>query len=229
MALILFLIFTSIIYTQYWDDTSLFYIFLILHLFGITLWLFILFRKIILHLSNYTEFVRNKKDLDKIDGWQFASFLKFSFFLLIYEVVVSIVDLVVLYFTRTEWISNLSLSISLVVLNVLFLFLIVKIIYRFIDFEMDFIIVTKDEIESFDQAGIFRRKIVSMDLTKFRSITTEKKGLIRSIFNCWSLIILSEWDSSHNWEIRFNYIHRLWALKEAVLQLIYSNWTRWKS
>jgi len=82
---------------------------------------------------------------------------------------------------------------------------------------MDFIIVTQDEIESFDQVWIFRRKIVSMDLHKFRSITTEKKGIIRSVFNFGSLIVLSEWDKDHNWEIRFNYIHRLGTLKEAIL------------
>ena len=78
------------------------------------------------------------------------------------------------------------------------LFLIVKILYRFVDFEMEFIIVSQDEIESFDQVWIFRRKIVSMDLHKFRSITTEKKGIIRSVFNFWSLIVLVEWDKAHN-------------------------------
>ena len=97
---------------------------------------------------------------------------------------------------------------------------------------MDFIIVTQDEIESFNQVWIFRRKIVSMDLHKFRSITTEKKWFIRSVFNFGSLIVLSEWDSNHNWEIRFNYIHRLGALKEAILKLIYKNkssWKQWKN
>ncbi|MCD5380322.1 hypothetical protein LR004_00185 [Candidatus Gracilibacteria bacterium] len=223
LALLLFGIYASILYTQYSDNLIYFYIFLFLHLFGITIWLVVLFRKIVSHLWNYVEFVRCKADLDKIDLGQFGFFLKFSFVLFIYQIIISLVDLIGIYFTRSEGISNFGLGASLIILNLLFLFLIIKIIYRFIDFEMDFMIVTKDEIESFDQAGIFRRKIVSMDLEKFRSITTEKKGFIRSVFNFGSLIVLSEGDSNHNGEIRFNYIHRLGALKEAILKLIYKN------
>ncbi len=232
LALVLFGVYASVLYTQYSDNLIYFYIFLFLHLFWITIWLVVLFKKIVSHLWNYVEFVRCKADLDKIDIWQFWFFLKFSFILFIYQLLISLIDVIWIYFTRAEWISNFWLWASLIILNLLFFFLIIKIIYRFIDFEMDFMIVTKDEIESFDQAWIFRRKIVSMDLAKFRSITTEKKWFIRSVFNFGSLIVLSEWDSNHNWEIRFNYIHRLGALKEAILKLIYKNkasWKKWKN
>jgi hypothetical protein len=88
---------------------------------------------------------------------------------------------------------------------------------------MDFIIVTKDEIESFTQEWIFKRKIVSLDITKIRSITTEKDGFFKSLFNIGSLKILSEWDTEQKWEVRFNYIHKLWTLKIAVLWLIKQN------
>jgi len=60
------------------------------------------------------------------------------------------------------------------IINALFLFLIVRILQRFIDFEMDFITITPDEIESVNQTGIFKRKIVSLDSKKIRSISTKK-------------------------------------------------------
>ena len=68
-----------------------------------------------------------------------------------YQFIISCIDLGAIYFTRADGISNLTWWISIIVLNSLFLFLIVEILYRFVDFEMDFIIVTQDEIESFDQ------------------------------------------------------------------------------
>jgi hypothetical protein len=54
------------------------------------------------------------------------------------------------------------------------LFTLVRILKKFIDFEMDFMIVTKDEIESFNQTGIFKREIISLDIRKIRSISTQK-------------------------------------------------------
>ena len=85
---------------------------------------------------------------------------------------------------------------------------------------MDFITITPDEIESVNQTGIFKRKIVSLDSKKIRSISTKKNWFFRSLFNIGSLIILSEWDSWNHWEVQFNYIHRLWKLKKGILELI---------
>lgn len=40
------------------------------------------------------------------------------------------------------------------------------------------------------------------------------------------LKVLYEWDTEDEWEIRFNYIYRLWKLKKAALDLIYQNQDR---
>ncbi len=226
-ALAAFIVLISILYVRFWENLIYFYVFLFLHLIGISIWLFILFRKILKNLKKYKEFVQYKKDIKNIDLGQFWSFLKQSIVLILYQFIVSFIDIIAIYFTRTGGLSNFSWWVSLIFMNSLFLFLIIRILYRFIDFEMDFVLITKDEIEAFNQTGIFRRKVVSIDLKKCRSITTEKKWFFRSMFNIGSLLILSEWDKDKNGEIRFNYIHRLWALKKAILWLIYKNKKGW--
>ena len=220
IAMFLFFGLLGVIYAQYSQNIEYFYIFLVLHLLWIGLWVIILLKKIISKLWNYKEFITCKGDLEKIDLSWFWSFLKYSFILFFYQFVVSIVDIIILFNITSEKTMTISWSIWIFILNILFLFLILKILRRFIDFEMDFIVITKDEIESFDQTWIFRRKVVSLDTKKIRSITTEKDGFFRSLFNIGSLKILSEWDTEQKWEIQFNYIHRLWKLKKTVLNLI---------
>ena len=219
-ALFLFFWIISVIYFQYLNNIEFFYIFLILHLLGIWFWIIILLKKIISHLRWYKEFIKRKEDLEDIDLSQFWSFLIYSILLFFYQLIVSIWNILTLFFISNEWTISIWWGIVMFVLNFLFLTLILKILKRFIDFEMDFIIVTKDEIESFNQTWIFKRDIVSLDIGKIRSISTQKDWFFKSLFNIWSLKILSEWDSDHKWEIQFNYIHRLWTLKKSLLELI---------
>lgn len=222
-AVILFTILIYLLYIQYSDNITFFYVFLVLHLFWIWFWIIILLKNIILKLFNYKEFITCKEDLARIDRSEFGSFLKYSIVLFLYQFIISIVNIVILFYIHIDNKMNMWWSIWIIILNILFLFTTIKIIKRFIEFEMDFIIVTKDEIESFDQAWIFKRKVISLDTSKIRSITTEKDWIFKSLFNIGALKILSEWDTEHTWEIKFNYIHRLWKLKTSVTELIHKN------
>jgi uncharacterized membrane protein YdbT with pleckstrin-like domain len=71
-----------------------------------------------------------------------------------------------------------------------------KLLKRFIDYKMDFAIITPKEIVSYNQTGIFSRSSRSLDVDKIKTISVDKKGLLRSIFNFGSIIFLSEGDDS---------------------------------
>lgn len=220
LAFILLLAIVAVIYFQYVLHIEFFYIFLALHFIWVGLWIIILLKKIISNLRNYKEFINKKEDLEKIDISQFWSFLKYSVILFFYQLLVSIWNILTLVSISHENTVTFWWWIAIIILNVLFLFTLVRILKKFIDFEMDFMIVTKDEIESFNQTGIFKREIISLDIRKIRSISTQKDWFLKSLFNIWSLLILSEASKNHKWEIRFNYIHRLWKLKKLLTNLI---------
>ena len=223
LSLFIFWVLIYLLYIQYSEDIIFFYIFLVLHLLWLGLWIIFLFKKIILYLWNYKEFITCREDLTRIDLNHFWSFIKYSMVLFLYQLLVSTTNMIILFTTSHNKIISFWWLIWVLFLNILFLIITIKILKRFMDFEMDFIIVTKNEIELFDQEWIFKRKIVSLDITKIRSITTEKDGFFKSLFNIGSLKILSEWDIEHNWEVRFNYIHKLWKLKTSILKLIEQN------
>jgi len=223
LSLLLFIWLVFLLYIQYRENIDFFYIFLILHLFWIWLWIILLFKKMILKLWNYEEFITCREDLEKIDISEFWAFLKYSIVLFFYQFMISVGNVVSLFIIHSEKSLSIWWWIAIFIINILFLLVTIKILKIFIDFEMDFVIITKNEIESFDQNWIFRRKVISLDIKKIRSITIEKDWFFKSLFNIWSLKVLSEWDTEHEWEIKFNYIHRLWKLKKAVLDLIYQN------
>ena len=222
LALLIFTWLIWIIYFEYIGNQIYFYVFVTFHILWIGLWILLLFKKIISHLWEYKEFIKKRKNLEKIDFNDFAVFLKYSFFLFIYQIIVSGANVFGLYYVNAE----LYLAFVHVWINIVLLMLAWGIIKRFIDFEMDFIIVTKNEVESFNQTWIFNRKVVSLDMKKFRTITTYKEWFWRSLFNIGSLTILSEWSSKTPWEISFNYIHRLWALKKNILKLVHKKDTQ---
>lgn len=222
--LIILLLFTAWLYLNYFlykNSLDFFFIFSFFHVIWILIWLVILFHNIIRHLFTYKEFIYNNKDIKYIELKKFDLFLISTFILFTYYVIILILD--IYFLDRNNLVNNYYFIFFIqFVINIISLYFIIKIIYRFIDFEMDFFIITHSNIESFDQEWLFKRNTVTINTSYIRSITVKKKWLINSIFNIWSLIVLSEWDNDHNWEIKFNYIHRLGTLKSSIYRLIHN-------
>jgi len=220
IAILLFIALVWILYMEYSKNIEYFYTFTILHLLWIGIWVITLFKKIISNLWSYKEFIQKKDDFKDIELWNFWKFFKYSIVLFIYQFIISIIDMVTIMNLYDNWWLSIWWWITMLIINILFLLLIIKILRRFVDFEMDFIVVTPDEIESINQTWFFKREVVSLDIKKVRSISTEKDGFFRSLFNIWWLVILAEWNSENHGEIRFNYINRLWKLKKSLLKLL---------
>ena len=89
--------------------------------------------------------------------------------------------------------------IAFVLFDLVWLF---PIIGKYMDYKLDFIIVTPDVLIMYDQGGIFKRNIISTNEKSIKTISVKKSGLLYSIFNNGDIIFLTEWDSaSGGWEI----------------------------
>ncbi len=89
---------------------------------------------------------------------------------------------------------------------------------KFIDYYMDFTIITPKRITAYDQTWIFTRSERALDISKIKSIRVMKKWILHSMFNYWSIVFFSEWDDK-NGDITLNYItdpnklsKRLWDI-----------------
>lgn len=98
-----------------------------------------------------------------------------------------------------------SLSISILVLICFVLFF--RIITHYIDYTMDYIIITPIEIIVAEQSWLFKRSIATIDAKQIKSIYAQKWGLVQSIFNNGSMVFLIDAGSStRRWKITIEYV-----------------------
>jgi len=130
----------------------------------------------------------------------------------VWLIVAYAIDLWDLFQTLVQWIVWLTILIT-------GLRLAQYSVTKFIDYYMDFTIVTPKNISTFDQTGIFDRSTRTLDISKIKSISVDKKGLSRSLFNYGSIIFFAEWDAQL-WDIKLNYINNPASLEKRILNVI---------
>ncbi len=91
---------------------------------------------------------------------------------------------------------------------------------KYIDYKLDFALITPYQVSFYNQQGIFSRQLRTLDVDKIKTITVEKAGLLRSLFNFWSIVFLSEGDMDGRWSWMLNYIHAPEKLKEKIKDII---------
>jgi len=115
-----------------------------------------------------------------------------------------------------------------VIILLIFLWFIpfIKVVKYYLDYKMDFIIVTPRSFLRYDQDWFFKTVSKTIDLKKIRSISVRKSWLFSSIFNDWTLVILSEWWESEKeedmraWEITFNNLYNPELYNERINDLL---------
>ena len=107
--------------------------------------------------------------------------------------------------------------ISILIIDVVFFF---PVIGKYIDYRMDFIIVIPHAIMMYEQWGLLKRTVVTISVQSIKSISIKKAWLLYSVFDNWDIIILTEWDSEHNWEIRLRWIPRPEKRRNQIVQVI---------
>ena len=87
----------------------------------------------------------------------------------------------------------------------------------YIDYTMDFSIITPEYLTRYNQSGIMSRDIKTSNVMNIKTISIEKHSFLYNIFNNGDLIFLSEGDKADQWEIVLHYIKDPeWAKKEIT-------------
>ena len=118
--------------------------------------------------------------------------------------------------------SENSLYISIIGWTLLSLIFYISAFGAYIDYTMDYCIITPDEIILTQQEWLFRRIVRTLDVKKLKSIYINKQKLLYSIFDAWSIIFMSDWDEQF-WEIIFDFVHNPEWQKDRIQGIISSN------
>ena len=89
-----------------------------------------------------------------------------------------------------------------------------RILKFFLDYEMDFAVVTPKTFLRYNQTWFFKRSSKAIDMKHVRSVYVKKAWFFNSIFNNWHIIVLTEWslgnpqeDWNSPWEVEFRYVY----------------------
>lgn len=97
--------------------------------------------------------------------------------------------------------------------------LFVKLRPRYVDYKMDFLIVTPKEVIKYDQTGLFTRSTEKIHADKIKTITLTKEGLINSYFDIGTVIFLAEWDKEEG-DIIMPYVDQVEVTERKMLHIL---------
>lgn len=91
---------------------------------------------------------------------------------------------------------------------------------RYLDYRMDFTVINPDLIMAYNQTWFFSRDSRTIKTNKIKTISIDKKWIIKSIFNYWTLVFLSEWDEKWKWDITLMYVQNPDEVRKRIKQVI---------
>lgn len=89
---------------------------------------------------------------------------------------------------------------------ILYLFFLYKPLKYYLDYKMDFSIVTPRLLTRYNQSWLMRRDIQTSNVRNIKTISIKKHNFLYNLFDNGDLIFLSEWDRFDQWEIILHYI-----------------------
>jgi len=109
----------------------------------------------------------------------------------------------------------------LIIFLIVFIPLWFKLLKKYVDYILDFIIITPKNLIHYDQEWILNRKWRTIDVEKIKTLTVNKNWLLRSMFNFWNIVILTEWAELWEWEIDFYYIDEPEKVKNIIVDIMW--------
>lgn len=175
-----------------------------------------------------------EKEKKEYPDWNFLiiSYNKYYKYVYVYLplfFLIALFSLITTFYIYSMFYSSYS-DFIIIIINIFYclfimvvIYLWIKILKFYIDYILDFLVITPNRIIFYNQENIFTRKWRTIKVESVKTITVHKSWLIRSIFNFGSLIILTEWDEVWNWEIDFKYIKNPDKVRQKIFKIIWNN------
>lgn len=91
---------------------------------------------------------------------------------------------------------------------------------KYIDYKLDFIIVIPSCIIMYDQGGIFRRNVVTINSPSIKTISVKKDKVLYSIFDNGDIVVLTEWDAHLNGETTFHRVPKPEKRRNQLVKIV---------
>ncbi len=101
------------------------------------------------------------------------------------------------------------------------LVLLYPIIWNYIEYKLDFTVITPRLVLTYDQKGIFKRHIKTINSDNVKTVSIMRAGFLYSVCNNWDLLFLSEWGEVEYWEITLRYVFKPEKRRHMIAQVLW--------
>jgi len=106
---------------------------------------------------------------------------------------------------------------------VILLFFLIPIINKYIDYKLDFIVVTPDSLTLYEQKWILSKKVITVNEQSIKTISIERDGFLYSVFNNWDIIFLAEGDVTEHGDIKLKWIPKPEKRRSQIAELMHKD------
>jgi len=155
---------------------------------------------IIGQINSKNKFIEDAS-LAEVKKRSFEKFLKRTFLTFLAHVIVLIFNATIPFIViKSTWIWSIAIAIWALAVDIIFLIVVNRVMFRLIEYEMNFGIYTKDMITSFRQEWFFKTKAVNVATPSIKIIQTSKDWIASALFHYWTIDIItdSEWENKKN-------------------------------
>jgi len=132
----------------------------------------------------------------------------------------SVLFIIAMYFFFVEDVIEPVMLRSFVWLfGLLWVTLFFKVTRKWVDYKMDFLIVTPKEIARYDQSGMFNRQIEKLHADKIKSVSISKPWFVNSVFDIGSITFMAEWDNEKG-DITMEFVDAVEAQERKIVHVL---------
>ena len=130
----------------------------------------------------------------------FEKFMKRTFLTFLVHVLVLIFNATVPFIVmESTGVWSISVAVWALVIDFIFLIIVNRVMYKLIEYEMNFGICTSNSFTSYRQKWFFRTDSMSISTSAIKVIQDSKKWLLGAFFQYWDICIFTDGDLNEAW------------------------------
>lgn len=114
-------------------------------------------------------------------------------------------------------------NIIFIFTGLVFIVSMAPVIKKYLEYKMDFLVITPKNLIKYDQEGFFERDIKTLNTMNIKTITIKKNGIIKSICNIGDMTFLSEASSDESADtgrIVFHFVRKPERKRYDIVKII---------
>ena len=204
ISIILLCVLLYVIYSHLYDEHKfIFWILAIIYAYTTFSWsgyaIYWLMRNIIWQIKSKKKYIDTIR-IARRKQIKFEKFLKRTFLTFWAHVLVFLFNATVPFIViKSTWIWSIAVTVWALILDFIFLLILNRVMYRIMEYEMNFDICTKNYFTAYSQKGFFRTKTISISTPAIRVIEDSKEWLAWALLQYWMITIHTDGDLNIKW------------------------------